>query len=83
MAHAADCAHAPPAPLVSADAAGVLRRSERCGARVRARASYRGRMQSPGEYPDVVEIVVEIPRGSRNKYEFDEEAGVFRLDRVL
>ena len=34
-------------------------------------------------FPDVVEIVVEIPRGSRNKYEFDEEAKVFRLDRVL
>jgi inorganic pyrophosphatase len=34
-------------------------------------------------YPEVVEIVVEIPRGSRNKYEFDEDAGVFRLDRVL
>jgi inorganic pyrophosphatase len=34
-------------------------------------------------FPDVVEIVVEIPRGSRNKYEFDEVAEVFRLDRVL
>ena len=34
-------------------------------------------------FPDRVEIVVEIPRGSRNKYEFDEDAGVFRLDRVL
>jgi inorganic pyrophosphatase len=34
-------------------------------------------------FPDVVEVVVEIPRGSRNKYEFDEQAGVFRLDRVL
>jgi inorganic pyrophosphatase len=34
-------------------------------------------------YPDVVEVVVEIPRGSRNKYEYDERAGVFRLDRVL
>jgi inorganic pyrophosphatase len=34
-------------------------------------------------FPDVIEVVVEIPRGSRNKYEFDEEAGVFRLDRVL
>ena len=34
-------------------------------------------------FPDVVEIVVEIPRGSRNKYEYDEEAGVYRLDRVL
>jgi inorganic pyrophosphatase len=37
----------------------------------------------PGEFPDVVEVVVEIPRGSRNKYEYDEKAGVFRLDRVL
>jgi len=34
-------------------------------------------------FPDVVEVVVEIPRGSRNKYEWDEKAGVFRLDRVL
>jgi inorganic pyrophosphatase len=40
-------------------------------------------MPSPGEFPSVVEIVVEIPRGSRNKYEYDEGAGVFRLDRVL
>ena len=40
-------------------------------------------MRSPGPYPDVVEIVVEIPRGSRNKYEWDESAGVYRLDRVL
>ena len=34
-------------------------------------------------FPQVVEIVVEIPAGNRNKYEFDEAAGVFRLDRVL
>ena len=34
-------------------------------------------------FPEIVEIVVEIPRGSRNKYEFDEEAGVFRLNRIL
>ena len=34
-------------------------------------------------FPELVELVVEIPRGSRNKYEYDEEAGVFRLDRVL
>lgn len=26
---------------------------------------------------------VEIPKGSRNKYEYDERTGVFRLDRVL
>lgn len=35
------------------------------------------------DYPDIVEVVVEIPRGSRNKYEYDEEAHVMRLDRVL
>jgi inorganic pyrophosphatase len=34
-------------------------------------------------FPQVIEVVVEIPRGSRNKYEFDAAAGVFRLDRVL
>jgi inorganic pyrophosphatase len=34
-------------------------------------------------FPEIVEIVVEIPRGSRNKYEWDEVAEVFRLDRVL
>ena len=35
------------------------------------------------DYPGTVDIIVEIPRGSRNKYEFDEETGIFRLDRVL
>jgi len=35
------------------------------------------------QFPDIVEVVVEIPRGSRNKYEYDEAAHVFRLDRVL
>ncbi len=31
----------------------------------------------------VVDVVVEIPRGSRNKYEMDKERGVIRLDRRL
>ena len=35
------------------------------------------------DFPGTVDIVVEIPRGSRNKYEYDEETGVFRLDRIL
>ena len=39
--------------------------------------------QHADDFPGTVEIVVEIPRGSRNKYEYDEEAGVYRLDRVL
>jgi inorganic pyrophosphatase len=33
--------------------------------------------------PDELAVVVEIPRGSRNKYELDKESGLFRLDRVL
>jgi inorganic pyrophosphatase len=33
--------------------------------------------------PDIVSVVVEIPKGSRNKVEYDKDAGVFRLDRVL
>ncbi len=31
----------------------------------------------------MMEVVIEIPKGSRNKYEYDEEHGIFRLDRVL
>ncbi|MBT9253050.1 MAG: inorganic diphosphatase [Brockia lithotrophica] len=31
----------------------------------------------------IVEVVIEIPRGSANKYEFDKERGRFVLDRVL
>lgn len=31
----------------------------------------------------IVDAFIEIPTGSQNKYEYDEEAGVFRLDRVL
>lgn len=33
--------------------------------------------------PDVVNAVVEIPKGSRNKYEYDHHMKVFMLDRVL
>lgn len=38
----------------------------------------------PGKnVPENIHVVVEIPKGSQNKYEFDEEYGVLRLDRVL
>jgi inorganic pyrophosphatase len=33
--------------------------------------------------PEQVNAVVEIPRGSTHKYEYDPQLGVFRLDRVL
>jgi inorganic pyrophosphatase len=33
--------------------------------------------------PDAWNIVVEIPKGSRNKIEYDGDHGAFKLDRVL
>lgn len=33
--------------------------------------------------PDVMNCIIEIPKGSSNKYEIDMESGVVRLDRVL
>lgn len=39
---------------------------------------------SPGlAPPDQMTVFVEIPRGSRNKYELDKESGLLKLDRVL
>jgi inorganic pyrophosphatase len=39
---------------------------------------------TPGKHPpEIVTAVIEIPRGSRNKYELDKDSGLFRLDRVL
>jgi len=38
----------------------------------------------PGKNPPgEVDIVVEIPKGSRNKFEIDKGTGLIRLDRVL
>ncbi|SDF08540.1 inorganic pyrophosphatase [Thermus arciformis] len=33
--------------------------------------------------PEVVHMVIEVPRGSGNKYEYDPDLGVVKLDRVL
>lgn len=33
--------------------------------------------------PEVVYAVIEIPKGSRNKYEYDKDLEAFALDRVL
>ena len=39
---------------------------------------------SPGPNPpDRIHAYIEIPRGSRNKYELDKETGLLRLDRLL
>ena len=36
-----------------------------------------------GEKGHIIEVLVEIPRGSRMKYEWDDERHLMRLDRVL
>ncbi len=33
--------------------------------------------------PEIVNAIIEIPKGSRNKYELDRKTGLFKLDRVL
>ena len=33
--------------------------------------------------PDIIHVVVEIPHGSRNKYELHKPSGAIKLDRVL
>jgi inorganic pyrophosphatase len=39
---------------------------------------------SPGKKPpEIVTAIIEIPQGSRNKYELDKVSGLMRLDRVL
>jgi len=39
---------------------------------------------NPGsKLPDIVNGIIEIPKGVRGKYELDKESGLLRLDRVL
>ena len=39
---------------------------------------------SPGnELPNFVQAIIEIPRGSKAKYEIDKTSGLLKLDRVL
>lgn len=39
---------------------------------------------SPGKStPEYVNAIIEIPRGSRAKYEIDKESGLIKLDRVI
>jgi inorganic pyrophosphatase len=39
---------------------------------------------SPGKkIPELVNTIIEIPKGSKGKYELDKESGLLKLDRVL
>ena len=33
--------------------------------------------------PDLINVIIEIPKGSLNKYEIDKETGLIKLDRVM
>lgn len=35
------------------------------------------------QQPDIVQAIIEIPKGGKAKYELDKETGMLRLDRVL
>jgi inorganic pyrophosphatase len=39
---------------------------------------------SPGKkVPEIVNTIIEIPKGSKGKYELDKDSGLLKLDRVL
>lgn len=33
--------------------------------------------------PNLVPVIIEVPKGSKNKYELDKKSGLLRVDRVL
>jgi len=43
----------------------------------------RARIRPFGDDDGVVNVVIDTPKGSRNKYKYDEKLGVFRLAKVL
>lgn len=40
-------------------------------------------VETGGDIPEIVNVIVEIPKGSQNKYEYDKRHNMMRLDRVL
>jgi inorganic pyrophosphatase len=40
-------------------------------------------ISSGKETPELINVVVEIPKGSKNKYEIDKENGLIKLDRAM
>ncbi len=35
------------------------------------------------DVPEVINVIIEIPKGSKNKYELDKETGLIMLDRAM
>lgn len=40
-------------------------------------------LESGSDLPEIINVVVEIPKGSQNKYEYDKKHNMIKLDRVL
>lgn len=40
-------------------------------------------ISSGNDAPDVVNVIVECPKGTKNKYEIDKETGLIKLDRAM
>lgn len=40
-------------------------------------------ISSGEDAPDVVNVIIECPKGTKNKYEIDKETGLIKLDRAM
>ncbi len=40
-------------------------------------------ISSGDKTPDVINVIVECPKGTKNKYEIDKETGLIKLDRAM
>ncbi|RDJ30902.1 MAG: inorganic diphosphatase [Crenarchaeota archaeon] len=40
-------------------------------------------IDSGPDIPDIINVIIEIPKGSQNKYEYDKTYNLMKLDRVL
>lgn len=40
-------------------------------------------VEAGSDVPEIINVIVEIPKGSQNKYEYDKKHNMVKLDRVL
>jgi inorganic pyrophosphatase len=40
-------------------------------------------IEAGSDVPNLINVIVEIPKGSQNKYEYDKKLNIIKLDRVL
>lgn len=62
----------------------VLKRIKQIKLKMAKEETHAWHSVSPGKnVPEVVNAIIEIPKGSKAKYEIDKESGLIKLDRVL